>query len=209
MPQTIPSQVGEEELEGREGAERIWALTGRLRANMSGPPGAALLRTESAALARLIYNSAFCPGGRMGPSPNLAWSSPDCQPLGELPSGKGQHGEGLLRSLAERTPFNAASPQHKPELGDGSSLPILHPEYPGEAPGQMAQDLRWPQRSERNAWREFVHHPTSSLSYDYSLSPPNDVSGFKSKGWRSPAPSSCLSRPSSIQTRSSRDIRPD
>ena len=96
----------------------------------------------------------------MGPSPDLAWSSPDCQPLGVLPSGTGQDGEGLLRNLAERTPFSA------------DSLPILHSEYPGEAPDQRAQDFRWPQQLERNAWRECVHHPTSSISYDYSSPPP-------------------------------------
>lgn len=48
----------------------------------------------------------------MGPSPHLAWASPDCQPLGELPLGKGQDGEEQLRSPAERTSLNTAPPPH-------------------------------------------------------------------------------------------------
>ena len=58
----------------------------------------------------------------MGPSPHLALASPDCQPLGELPLGKGQ-----LRSLAERTPLNTASRPTQActlEMAPASCLPF-------------------------------------------------------------------------------------
>lgn len=48
--------------------------------------------TDSAALAQRAYSAPSRLEGGMGPSPDLAWSSPDYQPLGVLPSGKGQDG---------------------------------------------------------------------------------------------------------------------
>lgn len=80
----------------------------------------------------------------MGPSPHLAWASPDCQPLGELPSGKGQDGEEQLRSPAERTSLNTAPPPPATqvctlEMAPRFLLPVLHPGHPGEAPDPMAQ----------------------------------------------------------------------
>lgn len=106
----------------------------------------------------------------MGSSPDLSRSHLDSQPMGELLSGKGQHGVGLLRSLAEGTLAGQPPPNTSQNLGDSSPLPIGRPGCPGEAPGAVVRALLWPPLWKRYAWRAFSHRLPHSVSCDYSQS---------------------------------------